>query len=115
MLVYATTIIWDLLSNDDRKILSYFVWACNILICRIISKTGLEKAYQYLLSMVILVKKSYELKKITPNMHLCLHIYECAFDYSPLYAFWYYSFKQMNSLLGNIIWSDIFVLFQISN
>ena len=101
ILVYATTITWDLLSDDDRKILSYFVQACNILVCRIISKSGLKEAHQCLLSMVMLVEESYRPRKITPNMHLCLHICECAFDYGPLYAFWCYSFERMNGLLGN--------------
>ena len=36
ILLYATTITWDLLNDNDRKILSYFVRACNILVCRII-------------------------------------------------------------------------------
>src|SRR5947207_5137063 len=78
ILIYATTIIWDLLKDEDRKILSYFVRACNILVCRIISKSELNETYQCLLSMVKLVEKQYGQKKITPNMHLCLHICECA-------------------------------------
>ena len=49
-----------------------------------------------------LVEKQYGQKKITPNMHLCLHICECALDYGPLYSFWCYSFERMNGLLGNI-------------
>ena len=102
ILIYATTITWDLLKDEDRKILSYFVRACNILVCRIISKSGLNEAYQCLLSMVKLVEKQYGQKKITPNMHLCLHICECALDYGPLYSFWCYSFERMNGLLGNI-------------
>ena len=102
ILIYATTITWDLLKDEDRKILSYFVRACNILVCRIISKSGLNEAYQCLLSMVKLVEKQYGQKKITPNMQLCLHICECVLDYGPLYSFWYYSFERMNGLLGNI-------------
>ena len=85
-LIYATTITWNLLKDEDRKILSYFVRACNILVCHIISKLGLNEAYQCLLSMVKLVEKQYGQKKITPNMHLCLYICECALDYGPLYS-----------------------------
>jgi hypothetical protein len=103
MLVYATTITWDLLPKEDKEILSYFVRACNVLVCRIISKSGLNEAHQCLLSMVKLVEQRYGPEKITPNMHLCLHICECAFDYGPLYAFWCYSFERMNGLLGNIL------------
>ena len=56
ILIYATTITWDLIKDDDRKILSYFVRACNILVCRIISKSGLNEAHRRLLSMVKLVE-----------------------------------------------------------
>jgi hypothetical protein len=108
ILIYATSITWDLLKNDDRKILSYFVRACNILTCRIISKSGLKEAHKCLLSMVKLVENSYGPGKITPNMHLCLHICECALDYGPLYAFWCYSFERMNGLLGNYF--DILII-----
>jgi Transposase family tnp2 len=106
ILIYATTITWDLLKDEDRKILSYFVRACNILVCRIISKSALNEAHQCLLSMVKLVEKQYGPEKITPNMHLCLHICECALDYGPLYSFWYYSFERMNGLLGSFYSSN---------
>ncbi|PKY62604.1 hypothetical protein RhiirA4_489348 [Rhizophagus irregularis] len=102
ILIYATIITWDLLREDDRKILSYFVHACNILVCRIISKPKLEEVHRYLLSMVKLVERSYGLEKITSNMHLCLLICKCVFDYGPLYSFWYYSFERMNGLLGSL-------------
>ncbi|PKY32170.1 hypothetical protein RhiirB3_450169 [Rhizophagus irregularis] len=97
ILIYATSITWDLLKNDDRKILSYFVRACNILTCHIISKSGLEEAHKCLLSMVKLVENSYGPGNITPNMHLCLRICECALDYGPLYAFWCYSSLQSSN------------------
>jgi hypothetical protein len=101
ILVYATTITWDLLRDVDREILSYFVRACNILVCRIISESGLKEAHECLLSMVRLVEQHYRPEKISPNMHLCLHICECVFDYGPVYSFWCYSFERMNGLLGN--------------
>jgi len=103
ILIYATTITWDLLKEEDRKILSYFVRACNILVCRIISKSTLNEVHEYLLSMVKLIENNYGPKKISPNLHLCLHICECALDYGPLYSFWCYSFEWMNGLLGNTI------------
>ena len=93
ILIYAITITWDLLKEEDRKILSYFVRACNILICQIISKSTLIEAHGYLLFMVKLIENNYGPKKISPNLHLCLHICEYALDYSPLYLFWCYSFE----------------------
>ena len=82
-------------------ILANFVCACNILVCRSVSKDGLEEAHDRLLTMVKLIEGNYGPEKITPNLHLCLHICECALDYGPLYSFWYFSYERMNSLLGN--------------
>ena len=39
-------------------------------------------------------------EKISPNLHLCLHICECALDYGPLSSFWCFSFERMNGILG---------------
>jgi hypothetical protein len=82
-------------------ILANFVRACNILVCRSLSKNGLEEAHRRLLSMAKLIEENYGPKKISPNLHLCLHICECALDYGPIYAFWCFSYERMNGLLGN--------------
>src|SRR5947207_292604 len=59
---------------------------------------GIKRGVPMSLFMVKLVEKQYGQKKITPIMHLCLHICECALDYGPLYSFWCYSFKLMKYL-----------------
>ena len=75
ILIYATTITWDLLKDEDRKILSYFVRVCNILVCRIISKLGLNEAYQCLLSMVKLVEKQYGQKRLLQTcIFVCIYV-----------------------------------------
>jgi hypothetical protein len=102
MLIYATSITWDLLSNSDRKILANFVRVCNILVCRIVLIQGLEEAHMRLVILVKEIKRTYGSKKITPNLHLCLHLYECSLDYGPLYSFWSFSTERMNGLLGNL-------------
>ncbi len=68
-------------------ILANFVHVYNILVCRSISNSGLEEAHQHLLTMVKLVEEEYGPEKITLNLHLCLHICECALDYGSLYSF----------------------------
>jgi hypothetical protein len=100
ILIYATFITWDLLKEPDRRILANFVRACNILVCRIVSINGLKEAHQRLIELVKEIEKEYGPKKISPNLHLCLHICECSLDYGPLYAFWCYSMERMNGLLG---------------
>src|SRR5438045_4515225 len=77
ILMYATTITWDLLQESNRTILANFVHACNILVCRTVSKVGLEEAHGRLLTMVKLIEENYGPEKITLNLHLCLHICHC--------------------------------------
>ncbi|PKY34287.1 hypothetical protein RhiirB3_453864 [Rhizophagus irregularis] len=79
IMIYATPIMWDLLDEADRKILANFVRA-----------------------LARLIEENYGQEKITPNIHLSLHIVECYQDYRPLYSFWCYSFERMNSVLGSL-------------
>ena len=53
--------------------------------------------------LVKLIEENYGCDKITPNLHLSLHLCECSFDYGPLYTFWCFSFKRMNGMLGIIL------------
>ncbi len=102
ILVYVIPIMWDLLSGSDWKILGNFVKACLLLICRIINNDMITEAHEYLLKITMLVKENYSQKKITPNLHLCLHIKECCQNYGLLYSFWCFSFERMNSVLGKL-------------
>ena len=47
-----------------------------------------------------LIEENYGRNKITPNLHLSLHLCECSFDYGLLYTFWCFSFERMNGMLG---------------
>ena len=102
ILIYAIPLMWDLLDEPDRKILGNFVRACSLLVCRIISYNALDEAHERLLKVATLIEENYGPEKITPNLHLCLHIAECCHDYGPLYSFWCYSFERMNGILGKI-------------
>ena len=101
ILVFATPITWDFLEEIDQKILAYFVRACIILTSRELQKRELNEAFTKLVEMNKLIEQKYGQEKISPNLHLCLHICECAIDYSPLSSFWCFSFERMNGILGS--------------
>ncbi|CAB4435288.1 unnamed protein product [Rhizophagus irregularis] len=101
VLIFAIPITWNLLGEIDRKILAYFVRSCKILTNRELQKSDLNEAFTKLLEMNKLIEKKYGQKKISPNLHLCLHICECALDYGPLSSFWCFSFERMNGILGS--------------
>ena len=75
--------------------------ACKILTSRELQKRELGEAFTRLLEMNKLIEQKYGQEKISPNLHLCLHICECALDYGPLSSFWCYSFERMNGILGS--------------
>jgi hypothetical protein len=99
-LIYSTVVLWDHLPFKDRQILTYFVRVCTILVRRIVEVSDMEEAHEGLIRIIKLIEEHYGEGKITPNLHLSLHLCECSYDYGPLYSFWYFSFERMNGILG---------------
>ena len=60
----------------------------------------MEEAHKGLIKIINLIEEHYSEGKITPNLHLSLHLCECSYDYGSLYSFWYFSFEWMNGVLG---------------
>jgi hypothetical protein len=108
IMIFAIPITWDFLGEVDKKIIAYFVRACKILTGRELQKKELNEAFIRLFEMNKLIEEKYGQEKISPNLHLCLHICECALDYGPLSSFWCFSFERMNGILGiyNINFTD---------
>ena len=98
--IYATVSLWEYLPEKDRKILNHFVRVCSILVSRIIESDLMNEAQRRLIKILKLIEEHYGRNKITPNLHLSLHLCECSYDFGPLYAFWCFSFERMNGILG---------------
>ena len=99
--IYATVTLWDHLEAEDRKILTHLVRICFILVNRIVKVEYIREAHQRLIQIVKLIEENHGRDKITPNLHLSLHLDECSHDFGPLYAFWCFSFERMNGILGD--------------
>ncbi|CAB5208044.1 unnamed protein product [Rhizophagus irregularis] len=96
----AIAILWDMLDDNDRKILGYFVWACNLLVTRIITENHLKEAQERLKDMAYLIENTYGPEYITSNIHFALHISDCCRDYGPIYSFWLFPFERLNRYIG---------------
>ena len=71
----------------------------------------MTEAHQRLIKVMKLIEENYGRDKITPNLHLSLHLHECSIEYSLLYSFWCFSFECMNGVLGkSVIYYVIFFL-----
>ena len=110
IMIYSTTVLWDMLDDNDRKILGYFVRACNLLVARIITEDDLKEAQERLKDMAYLIECVYGPEFITSNIHLALHIPDCCRDYGPIYSFWLFPFERLNGYIGKylLIWSSFF-------
>lgn len=79
--------MWDLLDGVDQKILANFVRACYSLVSQIIDGEKLSEAHNRLLKVARLIEDNYDLKIVTPNVYLFLHLSEYCQDYGPVYSF----------------------------
>ena len=102
IMVYSTTILWDMLDDNDRKILGHFVRACNLLVTRFITEDDLKEAQERLKDMACIIENEYGPEFITSNIHLALHIPDCCRDYGPVYSFWLFPFERLNGYIGKI-------------
>ena len=83
-------------------ILHHFVRICTIFVNCILENNAVRESHQRLIEIIKLIEEHYGRNKITPNLHLSLHLSDCTYDFGPLYAFWYFSFERMNGVLGKL-------------
>jgi hypothetical protein len=100
IMIYSTNILWDMLDNNDRKILGHFVRACNLLVTRIITEDDLKEVQERLKDMAHLIENTYGPEFITSNIHLALHIPDCCRDYGSIYSYWLFPFERLNGYIG---------------
>ncbi len=58
-MIYTILIMWDLLDDNNQKILTSFVRVCIILMTYIIENDALDKAHFLLLMVVCLIEENY--------------------------------------------------------
>jgi hypothetical protein len=102
-MIYSMTILWDMLNNNDKKILSHFVRACNLLVTRIITKDNLKEVQEKLEEMAYLIESTYKPEFITNNIHLAFHIVDCCCDYDSIYSFWLFPYERLNGYIGKML------------
>ena len=89
-------------SVHDRKILHHFVRICRIFVSQVLEIDAVRESQWRLTELIKLIEQHYGRDKITPNLHLSLHLTKYTRDYGPLYAFWCFSFERMNGVLDKL-------------
>ena len=100
-LVYSAVALKGLLPQAHYNCWLLYIRACTILCCKLIKKSDVYAADQYLHQFCRNFAALCGAEACTPNMHLHLHLKGSILDYGPVYAFWLYSFERFNGVLGN--------------
>lgn len=99
-IIYSIFALWNILPQEHLEIWRSFVLASSLFCTPTITKTKAQLAHGYLLKFCTEFEKLYGKDKVTPNMHLHMHILDCIVDYGPVYSFWLFSFERYNGILG---------------
>ena len=99
--VFSLYSLHGLLEHEHLKCWRLFVHASLLLSTPIITLEDAEKGHRLLLEFCNCFELLCGAEKVTPNMHLHMHILSCIKDYGPIYSFWLFSFERYNGLLGN--------------
>lgn len=100
VVIYSPVALKGILPPADLTCWLLYVRACSILCSKVIKKSDVQTADQYLLHFCRSFKALYGPEACTPNMHLHLHLKESLLDYGPVYAFWHFAFERFNGILG---------------
>lgn len=100
-LIYSLVALNGILPSADLECWRIFVQMCILLCTPLISLNNVTEVGNLAIKFGKMFESLYGKHRVTPNMHLHVHIKECILDYGPVYGFWLYSFERFNGLLGN--------------
>ena len=98
-LIYSPIVLADAILPQIYTIWMFFVKACRLLCRRALRKSSVLEADAYLVKFCEEATEYFGKPICTPNMHLHLHIKECALDFGPIYGYWCFPFKRYNGTL----------------
>ena len=99
IILYSPYALYGLINDDHYECWCYFVEACQLICQPVITKTGVAKAHDLIISFCSTYEQLYGKENCTPNMHMACHLKEIIFDYGSIYGFWCFSFERYNGLL----------------
>ena len=102
VLLFSLYSLRGVIPSTDMECLRKFVLACHYLCKKIISNNNVFIGHQLLLQYCKMYESLYGKDRVTPNMHLHMHLKQCILDFEPIYCFWLFSFEHYNGMLGNL-------------
>ena len=99
-MVLSLCALHDVLEEPDLECWSLFVQACQLLVTPMLTGDEAKKGHKLLVEFCSRFEHLYGSEKVTPNMHLHTHLFDCIEDFGPVYGFWCFSFERYNGILG---------------
>lgn len=100
-LAYSAVVLKGVIPDNHLVVWLLFVRACTILCSRVLKKSDLEMAYNYLKQFCLKFIDIYGYEHFTPNMHMHMHLKDCCIDFGSIYGFWCFAFERYNGILGS--------------
>ena len=100
-MVFSMYALHGVLEQEHLEYWYLFVQACNILVSPMLKIHDAMEGHKLLLQFCKQFQRLYGKDKVTPTMHMHMHILNCILDYGPVYAFWLFSFERYNGILGS--------------
>ena len=102
VMIFSIYVLDDIIPKRDKACFRKSVLAFQYICKRIISENDITIAHGLLIQFC----KDFEIlngkEKVTPNMHLHLHLKDCLLDFRPIYSLWLFAFERYNGMLGNL-------------
>ncbi|SMN02100.1 hypothetical protein SPONN_442 [uncultured Candidatus Thioglobus sp.] len=97
--LYSIYALNGILRPCDIDCWSLFVDASVIFHQYTLTNRDIAAADEKLFEFCIAFERLYGKERCTPNMHLHMHIKDCALDFGPIAAFWAFPFERFNGIL----------------
>ena len=98
--VFSPYALYGILPNAHYRCWLKFVKACRLICTPLVELRDVATSHSLLLDFCREFEKLYGKHRVTPNMHLHVHLADCIFDYGPVFGFWLFSFERYNGILG---------------
>ena len=98
--VFSPYALYGILPDVHYECWLKFVKACRLICSPLVQLRDVVSSHSLLLDFCCEFEKFYGKHRITPNMHLHVHLADCIFHYGPVCGFWLFSFERYNGILG---------------
>lgn len=93
-LLFSIYALKRIIPKEELDCFRKFALGCQYLCSRVITINDINIAHNLLHQFCKKFELLYGAQRVTPNMHLHMHLKECILEFGPIYSFWLFSFER---------------------